>query len=86
MTRLVKRGEAVLKVAFVCCSSNPITNSETTNLNFHEFFFDQLKQVLQVCLFCVETPNSGFVVSEVVVGSGEQDIELSHPSNFTAFS
>ena len=53
---------------------------------FSRIFFDQLKQVLQVCLFCVETPNSGFVVSEMVVGSGEQDIELSHPSNFTAFS
>ena len=65
------------------CSPDLTTNSETTIPIFHDFI-DQLEQVLQVLLlFLVKTiwlvkeivkiRDSGFVVSELVFGSGEQD-------------
>ena len=60
------------------CTPDPTTNSETTNPNF-KYLFDQLEQVLQVfSLFGFTNiigqnicENSGFIVSELVVGCGE---------------
>ena len=69
------------------CESNFWANTETTNPNFHELF-DQSKEVWQaffVYLFLTmffgqkqsdwskHCENSGFVVLELVVGSGERD-------------
>ena len=59
------------------CSPDPITNSENMNLHFIKFF-DQLQQVLQYfsLLWSSQTiwlaKNSGLVISESVVGSGER--------------
>ena len=35
------------------CSSNPTTNAETTNPNFHDFIFDQLELVFSVIVLCI---------------------------------
>ena len=55
----------------ISCSPDLKTNFENMNLNFHDFF-DQSEQVRQVdCFFC---QNPGFVISNLVIGSCEQNI------------
>ena len=60
------------------CSQDPATSSETTSLNIY-YFFDKSEQVLQVSFFfcncwLVRSENSGFIVSDLVVRAGEQEI------------
>ena len=56
------------------CSPDPTSNSETTNPNFHDLFY-QLGQVLhnlQVFVwYLLMFSDLGFVISELVVGFGE---------------
>ena len=70
------------------CLSNPTTNSKTKNLTFHDFSEKWKKKHFKtlVCLgiwyyFLRQKQSdqweiSGFVVSELVVGFGEQDISM----------
>ena len=49
-----------------------ISKLRITNLNFHDFF-ERLEQVSQILLgYCIFRGNSNFVISELVVGPGEQ--------------
>ena len=75
------------KIVHMSCSLDLTTNSETTNLNFHNFL-DQSEQVLQVLLlffhpkqsfFYKTHKKSGFISLELVVGSGEQDFHFNIP-------
>mgnify|MGYP001332245495 CR=1 FL=1 len=72
----------------VCSSPDQTTNSETTNTNFYHFVLTNLNKFYMSChcLFIknnrIAVKNSGFVFSELVVGSGEQDIVSSFLSFF----
>ena len=56
---------------------NPTTNSKTTNLNYHKVL-QNLVLLIHICFFVDKNmiiqnnyENSAFVVSELVIGSGE---------------
>ena len=75
---------------FVSCSPDPSTNSKITNPNFHEFYDQLIRTSFTslVCFFArlfffslkpvwlvkKIRENSGFVILELVIGFGEQDI------------
>ena len=68
---------------FSSCSSNPTTNSETTNPSFYDKFKSGFVKNKLIAYHIHE--NSGFVDMELVVESGEQDIYISFSSSNNQF-